>query len=165
MQNNTSEVPNPLPNLPPLGGWDPVVSKLETLSLKDLCEQYELWFSKPAPPWNKSFLLRKIIYRMQESQLEPSSPNLDSLITNILIQSGFDQDGKKLSKRSACTHLLPGSRLRRQYKGKVHEISVLQKGFEYKGEIYSSLSVVAEKITGAHWNGRLFFGLSERKKK
>jgi hypothetical protein len=36
-------------------------------------------------------------------------------------------------------------------------------GFEYDGEHYRSLSVIAERITGAHWSGPRFFGLTKRK--
>jgi len=32
-------------------------------------------------------------------------------------------------------------------------------GFEYEGEVYRSLSAVAEAVTGKHWNGYHFFRL------
>jgi hypothetical protein len=35
--------------------------------------------------------------------------------------------------------------------------------FEYRGRRYRSLSAIAKAITGAHWNGRLFFGLRKPK--
>ena len=35
-------------------------------------------------------------------------------------------------------------------------------GFEYDGQCYRSLTVIAEKITGAHWSGPRFFGLTKR---
>ena len=34
--------------------------------------------------------------------------------------------------------------------------------FEYEGERYRSLTVIAERITGAHWSGPRFFGLTKR---
>ncbi len=39
------------------------------------------------------------------------------------------------------------------------ECKVLEDGFEYKGETFSSLSKVAHEATGSTWNGFLFFGL------
>jgi hypothetical protein len=39
---------------------------------------------------------------------------------------------------------------------------VLENGFEWNGQAFSSLSAVANAITGQHWNGRLFFGLTKR---
>ena len=35
-------------------------------------------------------------------------------------------------------------------------------GFEYEGRRYRSLTVIAERITGAHWSGPRFFGLGKR---
>lgn len=53
-----------------------------------------------------------------------------------------------------------GTRLCRDWKGKTCEVLVRQDGrFEYDGEIYRSLTAVAEKITGTHWNGKKFFGV------
>jgi len=33
----------------------------------------------------------------------------------------------------------------------------MEKGFEYEGKPYNTLSAIAKEITGAHWNGFLFF--------
>ena len=35
------------------------------------------------------------------------------------------------------------------------------KRFEYEGQPYRSLSVIAKRITGAHWSGPRFFGLTK----
>jgi Protein of unknown function (DUF2924) len=38
---------------------------------------------------------------------------------------------------------------------------VREDGFEYKGQRYRSLTVIAEQITGVHWSGPRFFGLTK----
>lgn len=58
--------------------------------------------------------------------------------------------------------LKAGARLVRQWRGQTHTVLVGEDGFEYQGERYRSLTVIAERITGAHWSGPRFFGLSER---
>jgi hypothetical protein len=40
---------------------------------------------------------------------------------------------------------------------------VLDKGFEYDGRRFKSLSAIAQEATGSKWNGFLFFGLAESK--
>lgn len=55
----------------------------------------------------------------------------------------------------------PGTLLRRRYKGRTLLVRVLAKGFEFEGEVYRSLSAIAAKATGSHWNGFRFFGLLE----
>ena len=32
---------------------------------------------------------------------------------------------------------------------------------DYEGQSYRSLSAVAKAVTGSHWNGHLFFGLTK----
>jgi hypothetical protein len=58
--------------------------------------------------------------------------------------------------------LKAGCSLVREWGGQRHEVKVLDDGFSYRGEPVRSLSEAALRITGTKWNGRLFFGLSER---
>ena len=55
-----------------------------------------------------------------------------------------------------------GTMLVRQWRGHAHTVLVRENGFEYDGQRYRSLTVIAEKITGAHWSGPRFFGLTKR---
>jgi len=52
-----------------------------------------------------------------------------------------------------------GTRLTREYLGVPHTAVIGERGIEYAGRTYGSLSEVAREITGTHWNGPLFFGL------
>jgi Protein of unknown function (DUF2924) len=54
----------------------------------------------------------------------------------------------------------PGTTITREYRGDRLEVKVLATGFEYEGEVYKSLSAVAKAVTGQHWNGYYFFGLT-----
>jgi len=58
--------------------------------------------------------------------------------------------------------LKTGATLVRQWRGHTHTVLVREDGFEYDGQHYRSLTVIAEQITGAHWSGPRFFGVSER---
>jgi hypothetical protein len=55
-----------------------------------------------------------------------------------------------------------GTVLTREHDGKVHEITVLDRGFKYQGKEFKSLSKVAQAITGTIWNGYLWLGLIKR---
>jgi len=59
---------------------------------------------------------------------------------------------------------IPGSVLTRTYRREDHLVAVLPHGFEYAGKVYRSLSAVAHAITGSHWNGYQFFGLTSPRK-
>ena len=56
-----------------------------------------------------------------------------------------------------------GTRLVRGWGGVNHEVSILPKGFGYRGVVYRSLSEIARLITGARWSGPRFFSLKNEK--
>ena len=43
-------------------------------------------------------------------------------------------------------------------------VTVVDGGYLWNGEVRKSLSAIAEEITGAHWSGPRFFGLTSRVK-
>jgi len=58
--------------------------------------------------------------------------------------------------------LKTGASLVRRWRGHTHTVLVGEDGFEYDGQRYRSLTVIAERITGAHWSGPRFFGVNKR---
>ena len=59
----------------------------------------------------------------------------------------------------------PGSVLVREWNGVRFAVTVTDTGFLYDGKSFASLTAVARAITGTHWNGPHFFGLTTRSKK
>jgi len=60
----------------------------------------------------------------------------------------------------------PGTVLTRDYKGERVAVTVRShREFEWKGEVYRSLSGVAKAITGSHCSGNAFFGLTNKQKR
>ena len=57
--------------------------------------------------------------------------------------------------------LRAGTTLVRQWRGHTHTVLVRKDGFEHEGQLYRSLTAIAERITEAHWSGPRFFGLTK----
>jgi hypothetical protein len=57
--------------------------------------------------------------------------------------------------------LKPGTKLVRTFRGEKYLVLVKADGFEYRQQVYGSLSEVAYAITGSRWNGWVFFGLKK----
>ena len=55
-----------------------------------------------------------------------------------------------------------GTPLLRTWRGRTHTVLVQKDGFEYEGQRYRSLTVIAERITGTHWSGPRFFDMTKR---
>ena len=67
--------------------------------------------------------------------------------------------------RSRTGHPRPGTVLTRDWHGQRITVEVTADGYVWAGAKYASLSAVAKAITGSKWNGKLFFGLTERSSK
>jgi hypothetical protein len=65
---------------------------------------------------------------------------------------------------SPAIRVKPGMRLMREWRGKTHDVLVLEDGFEWNGERRRSLSAIAREITGTQWSGPRFFGLQRKPK-
>jgi len=59
-------------------------------------------------------------------------------------------------------NLKPGTLLVREYKDEMHRVTVMAEGYAWRGQTYPTLSAVARAITGANWNGYIFFGLKKK---
>jgi Protein of unknown function (DUF2924) len=97
---------------------------------------------------SKDLIARALAYWTQEERLGGLSPRLLRLLASV---------SKTGSHRTR--HLKVGSVIVREYQGRLHEVTVVPNGFCWQGHVYSSLSTVAQKITGTNWNGPRFFGL------
>jgi hypothetical protein len=49
----------------------------------------------------------------------------------------------------------------REWNGRTYQVEVIRDGFVMDGRTYKSLSAIAKRITGAHWSGPRFFGLTQ----
>ena len=59
---------------------------------------------------------------------------------------------------SAGTHLV------REWNGRTYQVEVLDNGYRFDGKTYPSLTTITKRITGTHWSGPRFFGLTPPRK-
>lgn len=64
------------------------------------------------------------------------------------------------SPRLAKTAMRPGTRLLREWRGRTIAVLVEEDAFLWEERRYGSLSEIAREVTGAHWSGPRFFGLT-----
>lgn len=73
-----------------------------------------------------------------------------------------DASGSR-SRSTAATTIkpppAPGTRLMREWNGRMHVVDITEGGILFDGKLYRSLTAVARRITGTHWSGPRFFGL------
>jgi len=132
----------------------------EKLSLLELRKQWgEAWGIEPHRWIGRSMLERSLAFKMREQEGHGLAPEqkqrLDKLVTAYKRNPNYFDQGHIALK--------PGMRLIRTWQGTPHTVTVTANGFTYQNKEYSSLSTIANEITGSRWNGWLFFGLKNKK--
>ncbi len=143
------------------------IMDLKTKTLKELKAQYlDLLGQGKAIPTNKTFLIKRIAYKLQELQCGGLSQAAKEKVGTLIKK--YDPINNKTIRPSKKDETdikkdgrlpIPGTIITKVYKGKTLEVKVLEKGFEYKEKVYRSLSGIAKDVTGSGWNGFLFFSL------
>ena len=110
------------------------------------------------PPFgiSRDLLIRALVHQVQEKSYGGTGRAL-----RRRLQTLTGEREKRGAPFNPAVVLKTGTTLVRQWRGHTHAVFVRDNGFEYEGERYRSLSVIAKRITGAHWSGPRFFGLTE----
>jgi hypothetical protein len=157
---------------------------LERMTVGQLHKRYAEVFCEPARSGNRQWLLRRVAWRIQAlaegdlatRAIERSRERARELARDADLRlrppdvpvTPANHNGTVVAGRLAMRRdervPPPGSVLARCFKGHEYKVTVLPNGFEYDGEVYRSLSAVAHAISGSHWNGLLFFGLTKNGK-
>ena len=131
--------------------------KIAELSNKKLPELQSLWgklCDEEPLARNKEYYISRIAYRMQELEYGGLSTSTKQMLLKIDLRT----------KNSSASKLPPaGTRIIKKYKGQEYCIKIMNKGFEFNGMQYGSLSAIALIITGRKLSGFRFFGLDGEK--
>ena len=127
----------------------PRMSKLELQGVWN-----QLFRNQPPCQLRRELMVRILAHRIQESNFGGLNDRTRRRICDILESV---HAGSGIGPTNP--HLKPGTRLIRQWKDQAHVVTVEERGFDYRGSRYESLSEIARTITGTRWSGPLFFGL------
>ena len=132
------------------------IATLTDLTAQQLRTEWRRLYRSHPPRLSRDLLVRTIAYRMQELAYgglsKATQRKLAALTKELQTNGGIAPD--------PGPRIRPGARLVREWRGRTHTVVVTEDGFEYAGKTYSSLSKIAQTITGAHWSGPRFFGLN-----
>ena len=131
--------------------------RLAGLSGEELKAEWARRYGTPAPNLSPELLRLGIGYRLQEQKHGGIGRGTRTLLRQVAARAREGGEKKPLPRK-----LTPGTRLVRDWRGEGHTVIVLADGFEYDGQHWKTLTAVTRAITGTHWNGPRFFGLTQR---
>jgi Protein of unknown function (DUF2924) len=143
---------------PDLAGLDGEITGLVDRSTQELRRAWRtLHHSGPPLGLSRDLIIRGLADKLQQRAHGAPSRALQRRLR--ILAADFEKGARSFDPRIV---LKTGATLVRQWCGHTHTVLVREDGFEYKGQRYRSLTVIAERITGAHWSGPRFFGVSKR---
>lgn len=152
------------------------MAALGRMTVPELRRKYAQVFGEDTASRHKEFLIRRIIWRLQANQEGGLSERAKQRARDLAAESDIRLTAPRPRPlvpggESISTSIefpqddrlpMPGALITRRYKNQTIAVRVLPKGFEYEGDIYRTLSAVAKKVTGTHWNGFHFFNLRDK---
>ena len=134
------------------------IETLEKLHLNELRQRWErAWGIEPHARIGRTMLEKSLRYKVREQEQGGLSLDQQKRLDQLVKQ--YKRNPNALDNPSGP--LKPGTRLVRTHDGTKHTVIVKETGFEYQGRPYTSLSKIANDITGKNWNGWVFFGLKK----
>jgi hypothetical protein len=149
---------NNRPGKPGATEADGEIAGLLSRSTQDLRFSWrELHRSGPPLGLSRDLMIRALAHELQERADGGPSVSLRRRLQSMAreLQKGASPFDRSIVPKTGTT-------LVREWRGHTHTVLVREDGFEYEGQHYRSLTVIAERITGAHWSGPRFFGLTQR---
>ena len=144
------------------------IQELREMSREQLIERFEEVWGKPPRVRSREYLWKRTAYKLQENAYgglpRRAQAELERLIANLDLP--WNENTRRVTGKLKGPHRpgdpQPGTVLERHFKGECIRVTVLEDGYEWNGQRYRSLTAVALAVTGSKWNGRMFFGLTER---
>ena len=135
---------------------DKDLAALAAMALVQLRERWAAMGEGSAPLVPTPLLRRMLAQRLQERR----RGGLPLLVVRELERvSSVAGSGAPEPQRQPVT-LTPGTRLIREWNGQTIAVEVTGDGFAWNNRNWRSLSEIAREVTGAHWSGPRFFGLT-----
>jgi len=133
-----------------------LVAQLPAMDNKELRQHWrELIGREPSLGMRRNHMIPILAYRAQEEVFGGLKESTLRILRKLAL--GNPSEAQPIYRPKT------GTRYVREHNGKLHEVTVLDDGFEYEGESYRSLTEIAKAITGTKWSGPAFFGLKKKR--
>jgi len=146
------------------------------MSVAELREEWRRVMGEEPRSYNKVWLWRRLAWAIQAKEFGGLSARAEQRLQELAVEAEAWMPLGKLTFEGQATSSpiprtrdprlpSPGTVITRPYRGQTVAVTILESGFEYEGRRFESLTAVASAITGSHWNGMQFFGLTKSIKK
>ncbi|UOK71863.1 DUF2924 domain-containing protein [Ancylobacter polymorphus] len=140
---------------------DRELARLGELSLDELKTRFRDLTGSALPKYMRRGLIELAVGHALQAKLlggldRETRKKLEDAVATIVPKGEPPPKPKRQNRK-----LKPGTRLIRQWHGRLYEVTVTRNGFDWDGKSFGSLTEIAQTITGTKWNGWVFFGIKK----
>lgn len=143
------------------------IAALQMLNVAELIERYAVAFGRLPRVKHREWMWRRIAWKLQEQRLGgltvTAKRRLDELISELDLPLKSERVVRGQVARPAGKAPALGTSVARIWKNQEIRATAVEGGWEHAGVVHKSLSGLVKAVTGAHWNGRRFFGLTKHR--
>jgi len=125
---------------------DEKLAALTLMSPPQLRSEWVRVWKSPAPRFTPDLLRLGIAYKLQQRSADR--------------KAAVEADTQNSAGKSSCGAIARGTQFIRNWNGQTIIAIAEDQGFRFGDRIYPSLTAVATQVTGTHWSGPRFFGLT-----
>ena len=137
-------------------GRNVVLDGLDFASLRRVWEQ--TFGAAPPSSLSRIFLRRVLLHERQCRTHGGLSATTRRTLAAMVNGTPGNGAAAPAGSVSAGTHLV------REWNGRTYQVEILDNGYRFDGKTYPSLTAITKRITGTHWSGPRFFGLTPKRK-
>jgi len=158
------------------------IAALKKMTVGELRDEWHRLYGDPTRSRNRDYLWRRLAWRVQElahgGLSGATNARLQELAPDAFARAGTPRGAAGTALAASMQTVgseprrvrdprlpAPGTVIIKNYKGHELRLVVHDDHFELDGQSFNSVSEAARHVTGARWNGMLFFGLTQRKRK
>lgn len=137
------------------------LAELRAMNVAELVERYVAVFGRAPRCKQPTWMFRKIAWEIQARRFGGLSKRALARLEELMAEIDIPLGGVRAQVKPA-RKATQGTVVERAWKGRVVRATSVDGGWDHEGTVFRSLSAVAKHVTGSHWNGKLFFGLTKR---
>ena len=134
------------------------IGDLDSLDRAGLQRAWEQTFGTPPPRSLARAFMRRVL--AHERQCRTYGGHSAATRRALAAMANGPPRGTAADRLSSVS---AGTQLVREWNGRPYRVEVIKGGYRFAGTTYPSLTAIATRITGTHWSGPRFFGLTPQR--
>ena len=153
----------------PAAGLAAEIAALRDLKTDDLAARYRELHGHPPRIRHREWMWKRICFAVQERRYGGLSGKARKALEGLIAELDLPADERtrtttgEVRPRKTPGGLAPGTVLTRRWRGRDLQATIRADGVEVDGEVHRSFTAAAKAVTGSHWNGPFFWGVTRGK--